>query len=391
MSSDENLREAAAQGLPILYIVDGLRVGGAEKLIVTFAQELSHHPDTLTIVTLQRIVPAMLAAVEAAGAQVIPLHSKKLIDPFRFFRLWQLVRREHFAVIHTHLTAANILGGLVGRLTGTPVVTTLHSTRLSSQDHFYHGRLQDWVLSHLTTQVIGVGWEVAVTHQARLGLDNLLVLPNAVALPPPLPAAERDRLRAELVGDSTAVILIAIGRLRSHKGFLDLLTAFAEVHRACPQTRLLIAGQGPQEAELAAEITALGLDGKALLLGLRHDIPNLLAASDIYASATHWEGLPVSMLEAMAAGLPSVVTAVGDVPQVMDETMGILLPPQQPEAFAQALRRMVETPAEWPCFGRAARQKVIDSYNADAWVEKQLALYRQLVYRRDLKSAGVNP
>ncbi len=378
MSVDEHLRDTAVTGLPILIIVDGLRVGGAEKLIVTFAQELSHRPDTLTIVSLQRIVPAMLADVEATGAQVIPLHSKKLVDPIRFYRLWQLARRQRFAVIHTHLTAANILGGFIGRLTGTPVVTTLHNTRLFSQDHLYHGRLEDWVLRRLTTQVIGVGWEVAATHQTRLGLDNLLVLPNAVALPPPLPAAERERLRAELVDDPTAVLLIAIGRLRPQKGFLDLLTAFADVQRNHPRTRLLIAGQGPQEAELAAAITALGLDGKVLLLGLRHDIPNLLAASDIYVSAAHWEGLPVAMLEAMAAGLPCVVTAVGDVPQVMDETVGLLLPPQQPAAFAQALQRLIEAPADWPRLGQAARQRVATAYSADAWTEKQLALYRQL-------------
>ncbi|MBK8984679.1 MAG: glycosyltransferase [Chloroflexi bacterium] len=369
-------------GLRILIIVDGLRVGGAEKLIVTFALELGRRPDILTVVTLQKIVPAMSAAVEATGARVIPLHSKRLIDPFRFRRLCQLVRRERFAVIHTHLTAANILGGFAGRLTGTPVVTTLHSTQLSSQNHYYHGRLENWVLTHLTDQVIGVGEEVAAIHQTRLGLDNLLVLPNAVALPPPLSASERDQLRASLVDDPTAVILMAIGRLRSHKGFLDLLTAFADVHRACPQTRLLIAGQGPQEAELMAQITALGLENKAMLLGLRHDISALLAASDIYVSTTHWEGLPVSMLEAMAAGLPCVVTAVGDVPLVIDETMGTLVPPQQPAAFAEALQRLVEAPTVWPSMGQAARQKIADSYSADVWVEKQLVLYRQLAGRQ---------
>lgn len=388
MSISESNQAPAA--LSILHLVDGLRVGGAEKLIVTFAQELSHHPEKLTVASLQRNVPAMQEAIEAAGARVISLHSKKLVNPVRFYNLWRLVRQERFDVIHTHLTAANILGGFVGRLTGTPVVTTLHNTKLFSQDHLYHGRLEDWVLTHLTDQVIGVGWEVAATHQERLGLDNMVVLPNAVSLPPPLPADERDRLRATLVDDPTAVILLAIGRLRPQKGFLDLVTAFADVHRACPQTRLLIAGQGPLADDLATAVTQFGLTGKVSLLGLRHDIPALLAASDIYVSAAHWEGLPVSMLEAMAAGLPSVVTAVGDVPQVMDETMGILLPPQQPEMFAQALRRLVETPAEWPCFGRAARQKVIDSYNAEAWVEKQLALYRRLARRHAPKSAGVS-
>lgn len=381
----------SAEGMPILYLVDGLRVGGAEKLIVTFAEELRHHPDKLTIVTLQRIVPAMQTAVESTGARVIPLHSKKLVSPLRFQKLWQLVRRERFAVIHTHLTAANILGGFVGWLTGTPVVTTLHNTRLFSQDHFYHGRLENWVLTHLADRVIGVGWQVAETHRARLGLDHVIALPNAVALPSPLTAVARAQVRAALVDDPDAVILIAIGRLRPQKGFLDLLAAFAQVNQACPQTRLLIAGQGPQADELAAAITALGLEGRVHLLGLRHDIPDLLAASDIYVSAAHWEGLPVSMLEAMAAGRPCVVTAVGDVPQVIDETMGIVLPPHQPERLAQALKGLVESPERWSVLGQAARQEVAASYSADVWTEKQLALYRELAAKKRRAGTAVQP
>lgn len=380
-----------AAGLSILHLVDGLRVGGAEKLLVTLARELHHRPDRLTIVTLQRIVPAMRTAVEAAGARVIPLHSKKLVDPLRFLKLCRLVRRERFAVIHTHLTAANILGGFAGRLTRTPVVTTLHSPNLSSQNHFYHGRLEDWVLTHLADQVIGVGWQVAQVHGTRLGLDDILVLQNAVAVPPPPTAVARTRLRAALVDDPDAVILLAIGRLRPEKGFLDLLTAFAQVNRIHPQTRLLIAGQGPQEAELTAAIQALGLEKRACLLGLRHDVPDLLAASDIYVSAALWEGLPVSMLEAMAAGRPCLVTAVGDVPQVIDETMGLVLPPQQPERLAQALQRLVAAPEQWPRLGQAARQKVIDSFSAEAWVDQQLALYRRLAAPKQRPVTAVRP
>ncbi|MCA9872152.1 MAG: glycosyltransferase [Anaerolineales bacterium] len=376
--TNEQSPVTGGDGLRILHLVDGLRVGGAEKLIVTFARELRHHPDHLTIVSLQRNVPAMRTAVEAAGAQVIPIHSKKLINPRRFQKLWQLVRREQFAVIHTHLTAANILGGFVGRLTGTPVVTTLHNTRLISQQHFYHGRLENWVLTHLTTQVIGVGWQVAATHQARLGLDNIMVLPNAVALPPPLMAVERARVRASLVDDPEAVILLAVGRLRPQKGFLDLLTAFAQVHQNNPCTRLLIAGKGEEADVLSAKIAELGLEQSARLLGLRHDVPDLLGASDIYVSAAHWEGLPISMLEAMAAGRPCVVTAVGDVSRVMDESMGVVLPPRQPQLLADALQRLIEAPESWPVLGAAARQKVAAAYSADVWTEKQLALYREL-------------
>ncbi len=386
--SVEHIRVDVAPKMKILHLVDGLRVGGAEKLIVTFAQELRRYPHELTIVSLQRNEPVMRTAVETAGARVIPLHSKRLINPQRFGQLWQLVRRERFAVIHTHLTAANILGGVVGRLTGTPVVTTLHNTKLISQEHFYHGRLENYVLTHLTDQVIGVGWQVAAVHQARLGLDNLIILPNAVALRPPLAAAERNRVRAALVDDPAAVILLAVGRLRPQKGFLDLLTAFAQVSRHCPQARLLIAGKGEQEAELAAEIAALNLEKQVRLLGLRHDIPDLLDACDIYVSAAHWEGLPVSMLEAMAAARPCVVTAVGDVPQVMDDTTGVVLPPQRPDLLAQALQQLIGAPEQWPVLGQAARQKVAASFSADVWTENLLSLYQQLAAD---KRRSVNP
>ena len=374
-----NLNESSDQ-MHILHLVDGLRVGGAEKLIITFSQTIRHFSADLTVATLQRNEPSMVQEIEQSGARVIPFHSRKLINPIRFFRLWQFVRKNQFTVIHTHLTSANILGAIIGRLTQIPVFTTIHSTRLSSQKHWYHGRFENWVLKNLTTQVIGVGQEVAALHQQRLGLDHIVVLPNAVSIPEPFSESERIQLRKELVDDPNAVILLAVGRLVPPKGYPDMLQTFASLQKTHPNTRLLIAGQGEEEAMLSSMIANLNLEDRAVLLGVRHDIPNLLFAADIFVSTSHWEGLPVSILEAMAAKKPCVATAVGDIPMILDNTIGVICPPHKPVLMAEAWAELIENPDKWPVYGEAAYEKICHEFSAGAWVQKQLDLYAEAAH-----------
>jgi glycosyltransferase involved in cell wall biosynthesis len=364
----------------ILHLVDGLRIGGAEKLIVTFAQTIRHFSADLMVATLQQNEPSMVKQIEESGASVIPFHSRKLINPIRFLRLWQFVRQNQFDIIHTHLTSANILGAIIGRLTQTPVFTTIHNTKLSSQNHLYHGRLENWMLKNMTTQVIGVGQEVAERHQQRLGLDQVLALPNAVSIPEPLSESGRIRLRKELVDDPDAIILLAVGRLVAQKGYPDMLRAFATLQKTFPNTRLLIAGQGKERAILSNMIADLNLEDRAILLGMRHDIANLLSAADIFVSTSHWEGLPVSLLEAMAAKKPCVATAVGDVPLVLDNDVGVLVPPHEPALMAEAWVELVENPDKWPVFGEAAYEKVCHEFSASTWVQKQLELYAEAAH-----------
>ncbi len=373
----------------VAHLINGLRIGGAEKLLVTLAGEMGRRELPLTIITLRPNDPAMQRAIEATAGRVVVFPGRRLVAPGRFGRLVRFLRRERFTVLHTHLTQANVLGGCAGRLAGVPVVTTLHNTRMQSQTHLWHGRAENLVLRYLASRVLAVGWAIAAAHQGRLGRRPIEVVPNAVSLPAPLPAADRAALRATLLDGPDRLLLLAVGRLEPQKGLPDLLAAFADLTQTHPGARLLIAGDGSLADPLRRQIAALGLDGRTSLLGRRDDVPALLAAADLYVSASHWEGLPVATLEAMATGLPLAVTAVGDVPRVVGAEMGALVPPRQPEALAAALRALADDPVRRQRAGQAARAAAARDYAAPAWVDRLLAIYAALhTPRRGLSVAA---
>jgi glycosyltransferase involved in cell wall biosynthesis len=173
--------------------------------------------------------------------------------------------------------------------------------------------------------------------------------------------------------------LLSVGRLEPQKGCFDLIESFALVHQKHPDARLVIAGSGSLESQVNSRINTLSLAQSVHMLGLRQDIPDLLAASDIFVSAAHWEGLPVASLEAMAAGLPLVVTSVGDLPRVVAPGTGLLVPPKDPVTLAASIVRLLEQPELRVELGAAARNHIERHYCANAWADRLLEVYAQTV------------
>ncbi len=371
----------------IAHVINALRVGGAEKLLVTLAGELRRRGIDFTIITLRQSDPEMLALAAAEGARIAEFPHRKLWAPRRFYRLERYLRAERFSVLHTHLTMANILGAAAGRLAGTPVVTSLHNTTMRSQSLPLHHLAETWLLRTSVRRIIAVGWETARTQGARLKGRQMLVLPNAVPCPEPLTPDERRALRRELGGGAPeAPLLIFVGRLVPQKGLGDLLLAFAGVQRHHPAARLLVVGDGPLQGEVQAQAQSLGLGEQVRLLGLRGDVPRLLGACDLFVSAAHWEGLPVASLEAMAAGLPLAVTAVGDLPRVVTPETGALTPPHAPELLAEAINALLSAPARLAAAGAAAQQRARREFSAGAWAGRLLDLYDEV--RQEEAHAG---
>ncbi len=362
----------------VAHIIDSLNWGGAQKLQVTFAQAAQARGIPWTIINLRHYpntpIPAELGAL---GVRVIDCFAPTMLDPQRVAQLTALLRRERFTVVQTHLLYANILGALTGRLSGTPVVATMHSVGFDPRhDHPAKQWLEAQAIRFAAHRIVAVGYLVADVHRARLGNRAIDIMPNAVMLPPPLAPAQRAALRAQIVGDGARPILISVGRFSPPKAYGDLVTAFAELHKTHPAVALVIAGDGALFEAVAAQVADLGLREHVRLLGARTDVPALLAASDVYVSSSHWEGLPLTTLEAMAAGLPVVATDVGDVARVVTPETGVIVPPREPARLTAALRALLADPGRQRAMGDAARAHVARQYNVDAWFERYMALYR---------------
>jgi glycosyltransferase involved in cell wall biosynthesis len=367
--------------LKVAQIIDSLIVGGAEKLQVTFAEEALGRDDIeSTIICLRDMQPSFREELEAMGARIIFFESRKVYGPRRFWRLWQFIRKEKFDVIHAHLSAASILSPPIGFLTGTPVITTIHNVKESRlKGSNARERVEDWMLTNGAKEVIGVGQAVADANKERLNGRTMRVVHNAVPTMPSFSAEEDKVLRQELMGSPDNILILTVGRLLTQKGYGDLLASFAEVRKTYPKARLAIAGQGPLHDELQGQIESMGLGEFAQLLGVRRDVPQLLSACDLFVSSSWWEGHPIAVLEAMAAGAPVVATSVGEVPHMIVDGTGIVVPPKEPQQLAQAMLDMLADDEKRRQYGEMARNHINANYSAEAWVNKLLELYKSVM------------
>jgi glycosyltransferase involved in cell wall biosynthesis len=359
----------------VAQIVDGLYVGGAEKLLVTFSEVSPNFGITPTVIPL-RIYPEtpFLDQLKGIHTPVVEFRGRNLVDPFRFFRLVRYLRREKFDVVHVHLTYAIVLGSLAAKLSGIPVVASVHNTQADKW-----AGLELFALEHWVDVALAVGHEVAKAYQPRLKGKHMQTVLNAVNAPVNISSEERLTLRTELGTGPNEVLILAVGRLFPQKGYDDLVSAMSVLKQRKIPVHLAIAGIGELREFLASRIEELGLGQMVKLLGSRRDVPKLLAASDIFANSSHWEGLPIAVLEAMAAGLPVAATSVGDVSHIINEENGILVPPRQPTQLADALQRLCLDAHLRKELGSSAKMYANQHHSPEAWVKQLSEIYQNLV------------
>jgi glycosyltransferase involved in cell wall biosynthesis len=206
---------------------------------------------------------------------------------------------------------------------------------------------------------------------------------------------DRDRIRRELGIEPGWLAVGTTGSLTPRKGLEDLLAAAAQVARAHARSRFVIIGdaEGPEGRPYAdglrARATAAGLDGRITFAGWRSDVPRVLHGLDVFVLPSHNEGLPRAVLEAMAASLPVVATRVGGTAElVVDGETGLLVPPRQPEALAEAIGRLIVDPGLASSMGRAGRRRAESAFSVEASVRGVEAVIEDLLAGRRTRAMG---
>jgi glycosyltransferase involved in cell wall biosynthesis len=370
----------------IVQLIDNLYWGGAQRMLSMLTRELTQRQIETIVVSLDIVDADAHYAQQIRDNQieVVPMAGNRLLDLARIKRLIQFFRQRNIDLVHTHLSYANVLGVLAGRLAGLPVVVTLHSTGIDRR--FYHPvrhRLETMALRSIGCHVTAVGYAVAQAQQARVGeKKTITVIPNAMTILPDLTSSDRQKLRISLTGKDEGVILISVGRLTLDKGYSDMLIAFEKIFRVHPDASLLIAGDGDLMGALQEQARSLGIEGQVFFLGARDDVPSLLKASDVYISASHREGMSMSLLESMAAGLPTVTTNVGDAPRMFTDVTGILVEPHRPDSLAEAVNTLLSDPIRMQNMGRAACERIMAQYGLEAWTNAYVNLYEHVMEAR---------
>jgi glycosyltransferase involved in cell wall biosynthesis len=365
----------------IAQMLDSLNWGGAQKMQQFLVETLHPLGIDITVISLRNDSNSTIPAeIETLGARVVKFPFPQLFSPGSFANLLKFMRREKFDLLHTYLTYSNIVGPVAGILSNVPVIASLRSADFGLKT-FTRQReyLERKSLQHLAQRVMANGIVVGQYARKRLGEKVVIdVIPNSVDTFPTISEMDRLSIRAEILGDPKKTFILSVGRLTHQKGFPDLLKAFAELHLSHPLAVLAIAGGGDLQDELQKQINHLGVQGSALLLGDRQDARRLMAAADIYINSSHIEGTPVSVLEAMSAGLPVIATDVGETPFLLDEGAGLLVPPQQPDAIERALRSLLDSAEYRRSFSQSALARVSRVYSRRVWRKKMLELYAQV-------------
>jgi len=365
----------------IAQMLDTLYWGGAQRMQLFLVETLRPLGIEVTVIDLSNSsdspVPPLL---RSAGAEVVSFPFDVLFSPKEFIQLTGFLRAQKFDLLHTYLTYSNIVGPLAGKLSGTPVIASIRSADHDFKEYSRKRKaMETFTLRYVADRIMPNGNVVAEFTDRRLGGSRQLdVIPNAVDISPLLAETERSKLRAELVGDPKRPLILSVGRLSPAKGFHDLLEAFAIVHSIHPEAALVIAGGGKTLGEFREHARKLGLENHVFLLGMRSDALRLMAAADIYVNSSHWEGTPVSVLEAMATGLPVVATSVGESPHLLASNAGIVVPPHEPNSLASALTRLIESPDLRIQLGQSALERVKTYYSPEIWRRKLLELYATL-------------
>lgn len=383
-----SVTDRAPTPLRLAWLIDSLLTGGAEKLVTIFAEEARRRPDLrLTVVALSNRPSPFTDELRALGVDLVVLDGASLVSPTRFFRLWRVLRARRIELVHAHLTSATVLGAAVAPLIGANFVTTLHNVRPSTRRQSrIRTMLHRAALRRPGARLIAVGKAVAEANAADAGGRPFTVVPNAVSESCIWRGEDRAAARAEMGAGAHETLLLAVGTLIPQKAYIDLIDAFAILAASRDDVRLAIAGEARDHLHaplIEARIAERGLSARVRLLGLRRDVPRLLAAADMLVSASHWEGAPVSLLEAMINGTPCVVTDVGDNRLILEETGCPTPPSAAPEALAAAIEAMVAHPDRQAACSAAVRRRAQETFGAAAWVDRLTEIYAEETARKD--------
>jgi glycosyltransferase involved in cell wall biosynthesis len=325
--------------LRIAMLLESDGPGGAERILVHLAEAMTRRGHHVIPVGPADGCGWLAGELRKAGIGSEAFRLRRAVDPRCAIELARLFMDRRVDVAHSHEFSMALYGAAAARLARVPHIITMHGSR------YFDGK---------SRRRIGLRWAfrasqhaIAVSEATRADLEGRLkvagpligVIHNGV----PEPMGDREKGRRELGLERSDLLILAVGNLYGVKGHDVLLHA---LHRLPPALgwRLAVAGRGPEEVRLRELAARLSLSDRVHLLGYRSDTSDLMAAADIIAMPSRSEGLPLTILEAMFARRPIVASAVGGIPDALGSGGGLLVPPGDPDALAEALTRLLLDP-----------------------------------------------
>ncbi len=366
--------------LRVAHLIESSGPGGAERIVADLAASFQA-ANTENVVFLPRDGEDWLRQqLDGSGVTIEYFRIDRPVSATAARALTKALRTHRIDVAHSHEFSMAVYGGWAAWRAGIPHVITMHGGRYYATH--LRRRLALRAAVALSASTVAVSGPLAEALSDDLGVrrSRILMIPNGVRHVEP----DRVTLRDELGLQSEDRLVVSVGNLYPVKGHQYLVEALASLAARHPRLHVAIAGRGGLEDTLRSKAKAAGLGDRLHLLGLRSDIPAILAAADIFALPSLSEGLPLALIEAMFAARPIVATSVGEVSVALqDGQVGVLVEPGDAQALALAIDGLLADPSRMTTLGLGAARHARNQYSLARMVARYATLYEEALGATD--------
>ena len=366
--------------IKLMQITHDLSIGGLQQVVVNICRTIDRDKFDVTVLCL-RDAGELVPEIEKLGIKVILVPQKENhTDYFSFLKIAKILREEKVDIIHTHNSQPFIEGTIGAILSGVKaIIHTDHAREFPDKRRLMFA---EWLMSHFAYKVVGVSEHTShnLNKYEKISTKKIMTIPNGIDETVYNININTEKKKHEFgIKGSGPVIGLGI-RLSEQKGITYLLHAMQYLIKEFPDITLIIAGDGGLEQKLKTEARDLGVDKNTLFVGSRSDIPELLKLFDLYVLPSLWEGLPMVLLEAMAAGCPIVATDVGgNYMAITHGENGSLVEPCNAEIFAEEVIKVLSDNKLRSKYIENSYSVFRDNFSAALMTERYSKLYLEAI------------
>jgi len=363
----------------VIHLVEELTIGGLEKTLTAVALSLNKRKYNVSVWCL-REGGFFADKLVKEGIDVKVLHISTSRNPLSIYKLYRLLKIHKFDIIHTHAYSAGTIGRISAFLAGIPVIISHNHSVYDYYNKRYH--FVEWLLSLITDRVICISEVVNrfANETQRINAKKLITIHNGIDDVCSVTEKRSSDLKKELGLPINHSIIGTIAHLEEHKGLKYLLESASLLLASRRDISFLLVGEGVLERTLKKLCVDLKIEKNVIFAGERSDIPEILFSIDIFVLPSLREGLPLTILEAMACGKPVIATNVGGIPEiVIDGVSGILVSPKDPEALYRAMDELLNDRTKLTKMGHHGERVCEESFSSNAMIEKIENLYDSLL------------
>ncbi|NQT32164.1 MAG: glycosyltransferase [Candidatus Omnitrophica bacterium] len=363
----------------VIHMVEDLEVGGMESIVLAIACGIDRDKYDPEVWCVHKR-GGFLEKLEAAGIKVVDMGINSCYNPKGIMKLSSSLKEARPDIVHTHSYFVNVAGRIAARMAGVPrVVTHIHNAYVH---YSFLNCVIEKILSYFTDKIICCSEAVRnfAIKKEKINFSKLAVIYNGIDLQRFDHMPEKAVARRSLGINDDEILITSVASLTEKKGQKYLVEAAADIVKEHSNVKIMLVGKGPLKNKLEEDARRLNLSSSIVFLGVRHDIPEILGASDIFVLPSLVEGLSLAIIEAMAAGLAVVATNVGGNPEVVhDGITGTIIPPEDPEALSEAVKALLLDNRKLKTMGWDGRRVCREEFSQEIMIRKIEQLYDSLI------------